>query len=293
MSNINPQNIDGTYPIAGQDNNSQGFRDNFTNTVNNFTFAATELTDLQNNAILKAPLGSVGQTSVNNNLNQTQLVGAQLAQTTLTKIDLGTVSSGGNVTVDWSQASFQTVSISSTATLAFATTWPTTNLYTQLRLQVTTTSSTVLTLPSSVSTNLSSIGGASGQNITLPTGVYLFEFSTYNNGTTVAIQDVWRQYNQGIMYTSVNYITANVSTSANLSTTTTDNYFVITGTNPVLTINMPTSPVNGQVVRFGANANVAYSLGTGTVSPTFAGVPTVGTNYRYTYSSTYSTWFRT
>ena len=30
-SNINPNNIDGTYPVAGQDNDSQGFRTNFTN----------------------------------------------------------------------------------------------------------------------------------------------------------------------------------------------------------------------------------------------------------------------
>ena len=28
-SNINPNNIDTTYPVAGQDNDSQGFRDNF------------------------------------------------------------------------------------------------------------------------------------------------------------------------------------------------------------------------------------------------------------------------
>ena len=58
-SNINPNNIDGTYPIAGQDNNSQGFRDNFTNTKLNFTFAATEITALQdNNRFIKANLGS-------------------------------------------------------------------------------------------------------------------------------------------------------------------------------------------------------------------------------------------
>ena len=46
-SNINPANIDGTYPIAGQDNDSQGFRDNFTNIKNNFTYAQTEVNDLQ------------------------------------------------------------------------------------------------------------------------------------------------------------------------------------------------------------------------------------------------------
>ena len=33
-SNINAFNIDGTFPIAGQDNPSQGFRDNFTNIKN-------------------------------------------------------------------------------------------------------------------------------------------------------------------------------------------------------------------------------------------------------------------
>ena len=46
-SNINPNNIDGTYPIAGQDNNSQGFRDNFTQTKVNFQYAADEINDLQ------------------------------------------------------------------------------------------------------------------------------------------------------------------------------------------------------------------------------------------------------
>jgi len=55
-SNINPNNIDGTYPVAGQDNNSQGFRDNFTNTRSNFQYAADEISDLQSNAILKSAL---------------------------------------------------------------------------------------------------------------------------------------------------------------------------------------------------------------------------------------------
>ena len=38
-SSINPNNIDTTYPVAGQDNDSQGFRDNFTNIRSNFEFA--------------------------------------------------------------------------------------------------------------------------------------------------------------------------------------------------------------------------------------------------------------
>ena len=44
---INPTNIDGTYPIAGQDNDSQGFRDNFTNIKNNLETARIEISALQ------------------------------------------------------------------------------------------------------------------------------------------------------------------------------------------------------------------------------------------------------
>ena len=55
-SNINSNNIDGTYPIAGQDNDSQGFRDNFTNIKTNFTNAKAEIEDLQTKGIFKSAL---------------------------------------------------------------------------------------------------------------------------------------------------------------------------------------------------------------------------------------------
>ena len=46
---INPAKIDITYPIAGQDNDTQGFRTNYQNIKNNFTVAASEITALQSN----------------------------------------------------------------------------------------------------------------------------------------------------------------------------------------------------------------------------------------------------
>ena len=45
-SNINPDNIDGTYPIERVNNDSQGFRTNFTNTSSNFTITKAEIEDL-------------------------------------------------------------------------------------------------------------------------------------------------------------------------------------------------------------------------------------------------------
>jgi len=46
---INPNNIDITYPIAGQDNDTQGFRTNYQNIQNNFSVAASEISALQSN----------------------------------------------------------------------------------------------------------------------------------------------------------------------------------------------------------------------------------------------------
>jgi hypothetical protein len=67
MSQINPFNINGNYPVAGQDNDSQGFRDNFTNTRNNLNIAKTELEDLQSKVILKRPL--IGQLDTDTDYN--------------------------------------------------------------------------------------------------------------------------------------------------------------------------------------------------------------------------------
>ena len=111
-SNINPNNIDGTYPIAGQDNNSQGFRDNFTNTKTNFQYAANEITDLQNKAILKSAL--TGGT-LDNNMSGSLFYNAQLQQMSNTVVSLGTLS--GSVNVNYAAGSYQTVTTAGSISL--------------------------------------------------------------------------------------------------------------------------------------------------------------------------------
>jgi hypothetical protein len=190
MSNINPNNIDGTYPVAGQDNNSQGFRDNFTNTVNNFTFAAAELTDLQTNAVLKAALGSVGQTGIpTNNMNYTFLTKPQLLNAVETVNNLGTVS--GTATIDWATASYQYMTLSANTTATINWTGLTSGLYARMRLLVTPSSvTTTLTLPSTVSIGLNGLANANVTTRTISfttTRPRLYEFSTPDAGSTVAI----------------------------------------------------------------------------------------------------------
>lgn len=51
-SQINYATLNENYPVAGQDNDSQGFRDNFAITKVALSVAKTEITDLQNRAVV-------------------------------------------------------------------------------------------------------------------------------------------------------------------------------------------------------------------------------------------------
>lgn len=93
-SNINFNSIDETYPIAGRDNDSQGFRDNFSVIKNNFEAAKNEIDDLQfNTARLDDSNNFGGNNIVNVNLTnyteQTYLGG--LAQGDFTGISSTTL----------------------------------------------------------------------------------------------------------------------------------------------------------------------------------------------------------
>lgn len=318
MSNINPQNIDGTFPIAGQDNNSQGFRDNFTNTINNFTSAAAELTDLQTYAVVTSALTSVGQSGTpTNNMNYTFITKPQLKGAVETSAT-NTPDSGGAFTVDWSTGHFQTVTLTQNSTMSFASTWPTTNLWTRLRLQVTVTGGTwTLTLPTTVSVNSENIQGSNGASpavITLATGTYIFEFSTSNNGSAVTIQDVLRNYtgsstvsgnltitgntvraggtiDSGYQYYAIagnTAISANVNVSRVIVDPTSSGYGVV--------LTLPAGNVDAKTFTFSSTNNIAglQSIGnTGTTVVPSANVAlTAGSSVTYFYHAVEGKWYR-
>jgi hypothetical protein len=185
---INPNNIDGAYPVAGQDNNSQGFRDNFTNTKTNFQYASEEITDLQNKAVLKSALtGSV----LNNNMNGSILSNVQLQDESQTRVALGTL--GGSITLNYAAGSYQTLTTNGVISLSFIN-FPPAGAQGSLILQVTVSNvAHTLTLPAAVSQGLIGIQGISGQVITFAqTGTYNFEFTTSDGGITVTLQDLSR-----------------------------------------------------------------------------------------------------
>ena len=108
-SNIVPGNVDGTYPKAGQDNSSQGFRDNFTAIKNNFTEAVTEIVDLQTN---KANLNAAS------NFTDNEVTRAKFKDTSQTVFAHGTVS-GGAITLNHETGHYQTATITASTTFSF------------------------------------------------------------------------------------------------------------------------------------------------------------------------------
>ena len=153
-SQINPNNVDGTYPVAGQPNNTQGFRDNFTNIKTNFSYAETEITDLQNNGVFKAALSG---TTLDNNMADNLIYAVKLNDVSYTFLQNAATS--GSIAIDYSAGQYQYISTTGSVSLNFSN-FPASGSQgiIQIAINVTSTAHT-LTLPSLVTVNNQGIQG--------------------------------------------------------------------------------------------------------------------------------------
>lgn len=250
-SQINPSNIDATYPVAGQPNNTQGFRDNFTATQTNFNYAATEITDLQNKAVLKAALTG---TTLDNNMNDALIYAAKIQDFSATAVNLTTTS--GPVTVDYTTGHYQRLSPSTGSVSLSFTKWPPSGSYGYLKLQIVVTNTAyTVTLPAAVSLGTLGIQGLVGSTISfVTTGTFEFGFGTSDGGTTITVFDLNRPLTT---FANVVTITANtVSTSD-----TTGALTVAGGVGVVGNLNL-----GGNLTTYTSTGNVAFeALDTGIV----------------------------
>ena len=216
-SAINPNDIDGTYPIAGQDNNSQGFRDNFTNTKTNFQYAANEITDLQTNVVLKAALTG---TVLDNNMGGSPLSNANISDFSAVAAILGTLT--GTVTIDYTAGHYQTVTATSGSAISLAfSNFPAAGNFGIVRVAITilNTASTV-TLPGAVSVGISNLQGYSAGTISYDqSGTYTYDFTTSDGGTTISIFDCSR--NMDPIYLPSNQSISGIGGLISITTTAT------------------------------------------------------------------------
>jgi hypothetical protein len=265
-SNINPNNIDGSYPVAGQDNNSQGFRDNFTNIKVNFQYAEEEINDLETNSILKAAL--TGST-LDNNMNNNTIYAVNLNDVSTTRIASTTTT--GTVTLNYASGQYQTVA-PSTGSITFAfTNFPASGYFGILRVAIIVTNTAyTVTLPAEVSLGTTGLQGYSGGVITFnSTGTFVFDFSTSDGGTTVTINDVTRAKN---VLTNPLFLTVSedLAASAAASLTKTTSYFT-TAAAETATL---AAGAEGQIKVFSA---VSISAGNMVITVTNAGWKSSGT----------------
>jgi len=188
-SSINPNNIDGSYPVAGQDNNSQGFRDNFTNTKVNFQYAEDEINDLQSKVVLKAAL--TGSAGLDNNMNDALLYAAKIQDFSATKV--GITGTSGGIAINYASGHYQAISTTGSISLSF-TSFPPSGQYGYVKLQINITNiAHTVTLPASVTLGTSGLQGYSAGTITFgATGTYEFGFGSYDSGSTITIFDLNR-----------------------------------------------------------------------------------------------------
>lgn len=187
-SQINPNNVDSNYPIAGVPNNTQGFRDNFTNIKTNFQFAESEIDDLQSKAVLKSAL--IG-TTLNNNMNDNLIYAVKLNDVSYTYLQ--NTATSGAVAIDYSAGQYQFVTTTGSVSLSFST-FPAAGSQgiVQVAVNVTNVAHT-LTLPAAVSLGTTGLQGYASNVITFAaTGTYQFEFSTVDSGTTITVYDLNR-----------------------------------------------------------------------------------------------------
>ncbi len=212
-SSINPNNINGNYPVAGVPNNTQGFRDNFTNIRTNFEYAQTELNDLQSKAVLKQALTG---TTLDNNMNDNLLYAVKLNDVSYNYLPL--TATAGSINIDYSAAPFQQINTTGSISLSFSN-WPASGSAGSVRVafNITNVAYTV-TLPAAVSQGIALIAGVSpgtaGVSNTITfgtTGNYAFEFVSIDGGTTVWIFDDSRS--PGKINTPLNITDTTASTS--------------------------------------------------------------------------------
>lgn len=187
-SQINENLINALYPVAGQDNSSQGFRDNFSAIQTNFGYASAEISSLQANAVIRNQDNDLG--------GNTTITAGNFRNSTEVIFSIGSVS--GNIPLNYTNGNYQTITLTGSTVLSFNGFSVTAGKNYKFRLQVTITNTDhTLTVPASVSINKDTISGISGNTIYFQDpGVYIFEFSTNDGGTSYAINDLVRPRNE-------------------------------------------------------------------------------------------------
>lgn len=200
-SQINTNGINVNYPVPGQNNSSQGFRDNFAQIKTQIDTGASEITDLQSKVILKAALNN---STLNNDMANTQISNVSTRGFRATTYNLGN-SLAGTVLVDVNRADVQYGSLTGNVTLQFGS-WSPTNTESNVVVRFTVANANaVISFPSSVVSSNNDYGVTLLENyasianvatVTAPANATILEyrFTSLDCGNTITVEPVNRPF---------------------------------------------------------------------------------------------------
>lgn len=217
---INPNNIDTAYPVAGQDNSTQGFRTNFTNIKQNFEYAEQEINALQtNSAVINGA----------NNFNDNTIYAAKLQDIAYTKVT--DPAAAGSMVLNFASAQYYSLVTNGSVSVTFSN-WPTAGSssvgYMRLQVEVISTAHTLTIAADNTGggaalINASQLQGYIATNaytgtITFPAvGYYDFEFTCSDGGAEVTVQQ--------LSHNPFNATSEDLAASAAASRAVTTSYF--------------------------------------------------------------------
>lgn len=211
-SRIDASGINDEYPVAGVDNDSQGFRDNFNLIKTGFESAKLDIQDLLSTAVLKSELLSANQI-VDNDFNGNEIYNVVLRQVGSAVSEVSPTTPNLDIA---SANYFKIQTITSNIALAFNNTQIgalTSAIEVILELQTNTSGHTV-TLPTATYTNMENVPTANGPSALelYAPGTYMYKLTTTNAGTSWFVEQL-RQPSNVTEHSNAEVINLNTSTS--------------------------------------------------------------------------------
>ncbi len=178
-SNINFAAINENFPVAGQDNDTQVFRDNFDTIKTNFSAAKTEIEDLQDNVV---------RTDQSNDFNTNIITNAQLINNREKILNAGTIPVITS-TIDHENGNYQVFTISTSSFTFDFLNFPSDGATVgKVRVELYGSESSTKT----VNFSLSGSGATSVKSDGFPDYPSGIPVITLSSATTAVIFDVWR-----------------------------------------------------------------------------------------------------
>ena len=185
MSNIISDTIDGTYPVAGIDNNTQGFRDNFSIIKTGLATAQSEIGTLET---------TTAKLNATNDFLASDVTNANFSLNTEKYHNIGSVISGQNISFLNGLYQSATVNLSiGTDTINFALAdWPDRDHVAKITVQLfgnNTAKTVTFTVEGSGTIKYNAdyprVGGVATATVDSSVNPIIVDFWTYNQGTTV------------------------------------------------------------------------------------------------------------